>query len=221
MNAKITTNSDEVPWSYENYSVVIEPSDGIGGLFLGNIETAKDTLLLREKKVTVVLNVSGKQVDYFTNEVEFSKALQIIDHHYFDFSVHFTNCFDFIHEHRSQGRNVLVHCVAGISRSPTIVIGYLMTHLDMNFENALKFTKEKRRCTSPNHGFVKQLKTLDRAKKSSVGGIADFLEQVKVEVKKDEEVNCLGEKTKPEKSKVSVTSAPGADMSVIRGRRKI
>ena len=34
---------------------------------------------------------------------------------------------------------VLVHCLAGISRSPTLAIAYIMTHLGLNTEEAYKY----------------------------------------------------------------------------------
>ena len=45
----------------------------------------------------------------------------------FDISKHMETAFGFIDEARHNGAGILVHCVAGVSRSPTIVIAYLMT----------------------------------------------------------------------------------------------
>jgi len=93
--------------------------------------------------------------------VEHSKSFKAQDHINFDISVFFQESFDFIHEHRSQGKNILVHCAAGVSRSSTIVIGYLMTCLQMGFVEAYKFVKKRRYCISPNAGFVTQLRGLE------------------------------------------------------------
>ena len=44
----------------------------------------------------------------------------------YDLSQHFQSTFEFIEEARAANAKVLVHCVAGASRSAAIVIAYLM-----------------------------------------------------------------------------------------------
>ncbi|KAL3831706.1 hypothetical protein ACJMK2_023425 [Sinanodonta woodiana] len=59
-----------------------------------------------------------------------------------------------------QGRNggcVLVHCNAGVSRSATIVIAYLMQFREMKYQEAFNYLKEKRPAICPNEGFRTQL----------------------------------------------------------------
>ncbi|KAM7354819.1 MAP kinase-specific phosphatase [Cochliomyia hominivorax] len=70
----------------------------------------------------------------------------------------FTEAFNFIEKARLTNGRVLVHCNAGVSRSASIVIGYLMHHHDMDFETAYKHVKSQRECIQPNAGFLKQLK---------------------------------------------------------------
>ena len=75
----------------------------------------------------------------------------------------FNKTINFIHSaiNENDGDNdnvVFVHCFAGVSRSSTIIIAYLMKIKGMTFEQALQFTKDKRRIISPNPGFIKQLK---------------------------------------------------------------
>lgn len=51
---------------------------------------------------------------------------------------------------------VLVHCVAGYSRSPAFVAAYLMSAMNVSMEDALAAIGELRR-VDPNDGFRKQL----------------------------------------------------------------
>ena len=53
---------------------------------------------------------------------------------------------------------VFVHCVAGVSRSSTIVISYLMKINKWTFDKSLQFVQNKRPKIMPNNGFIQQLK---------------------------------------------------------------
>ena len=59
------------------------------------------------------------------------------------------------------GHTVAVHCYAGISRSATIVIMYIMRFHRMTFNQAFAYVKEKRNCVDPNQGFLEQLKSFE------------------------------------------------------------
>ncbi|XP_077355896.1 dual specificity protein phosphatase 16 [Festucalex cinctus] len=72
---------------------------------------------------------------------------------------------DFIEEAKASDACVLVHCLAGISRSATIAIAYIMKRMDMSLDEAYRFVKEKRPSISPNFNFLGQL--LDFEKKIS------------------------------------------------------
>jgi protein-tyrosine phosphatase len=61
----------------------------------------------------------------------------------------------------SENKNVMVHCAAGMSRSPTLVIAYLMIVNQWRYEEAYNFVKQRRPLTEPNIGFVRQLKELE------------------------------------------------------------
>ncbi|MEQ2264787.1 dual specificity phosphatase 19, partial [Xenotaenia resolanae] len=53
---------------------------------------------------------------------------------------------------------VLVHCNAGVSRAPAVVIGYLMSCDGQSYEDALSLVKSARPASSPNPGFLEQLR---------------------------------------------------------------
>jgi hypothetical protein len=58
--------------------------------------------------------------------------------------------------------NILVHCAQGVSRSATIVAGYLMRKESMSCQEALSFIKCLRPVSGPNDGFRAQLKQLEK-----------------------------------------------------------
>ncbi|VDM35371.1 unnamed protein product [Hydatigera taeniaeformis] len=66
----------------------------------------------------------------------------------------FEKAITFIEENIRGG--VLVHCLAGVSRSATIVIAYLMWKFRMTFDEAYEKVLKSRRI-SPNDGFKSQL----------------------------------------------------------------
>ena len=63
----------------------------------------------------------------------------------------------FINDARLTNSNVLVHCYAGISRSASIVIAYLISYLSMSLIDALTLVKQARPIICPNENFIEQL----------------------------------------------------------------
>lgn len=58
---------------------------------------------------------------------------------------------------KQSGGRVLVHCQAGISRSATICLAYLMHTQRVKLDEAFDFVKRRRQVISPNLGFMGQL----------------------------------------------------------------
>jgi len=58
---------------------------------------------------------------------------------------------------RDPNARVLVHCVQGVSRSSSIVCGYLIAKYGWTPERALQFVKSKYSQAEPNPGFIMQL----------------------------------------------------------------
>ncbi|XP_023937070.1 dual specificity protein phosphatase 14 [Bicyclus anynana] len=64
---------------------------------------------------------------------------------------------DLINEVVSRNETVLVHCVAGVSRSVTLCLAYLVKWQKMTLRDAYHHLKQRRPQIRPNTGFFKQL----------------------------------------------------------------
>lgn len=68
-----------------------------------------------------------------------------------------------VEEARANNKVVLVHCMAGISRSVTITIAYLMKYHRMSVHRAYQYLKDMRPAISPNLNFMGQLIEFERS----------------------------------------------------------
>ncbi|KAM7372499.1 hypothetical protein PAMP_009663 [Pampus punctatissimus] len=76
----------------------------------------------------------------------------------------------FIDAAMSSGASVLVHCAAGISRSPALAVAYIMYSLGMDLDHAYRFVKERRPSISPNFNFLGQLQHFQGTLNQKVSG---------------------------------------------------
>jgi len=79
--------------------------------------------------------------------------VNVLDAPFVNLKHHFQGCIGFIKEAITSGGSVLVHCYAGVSRSATIVIAYLMQEMAMTFNDAFQHVKRQRWFICPNDGF--------------------------------------------------------------------
>lgn len=129
-------------------------------LVLGSQDVAMELKVLHNFNITHILNVGYNIANFFETNFVY-KNIEILDVPEFDIRLHFDECFQFIDEGRKDGC-VLVHCNAGISRAPTVVIAYLMNRNHMRFPEALQLVKSVRPSVRPNDGFIKTLQAYDR-----------------------------------------------------------
>ena len=71
---------------------------------------------------------------------------------------HLKSTIKFIEDALESNGKVLVHCGAGVSRSASVVIAYLM-HQGVDYQSAFNYVKTKRPCINPNRGFARQLQS--------------------------------------------------------------
>ncbi|XP_049738141.1 dual specificity protein phosphatase 22 isoform X4 [Elephas maximus indicus] len=124
-----------------------------------NEQDARDAEQLSRNKVTHILSVH----DSARPMLEGVKYLCIpaADSPSQNLARHFKESIKFIHECRLKGEGCLVHCLAGVSRSVTLVTAYIMTITDFGWEDALYTVRAGRSCANPNLGFQRQLQEFE------------------------------------------------------------
>jgi protein-tyrosine phosphatase len=132
-------------------------------LCVGTWKDAANLTLLRQLGIKYVLNVA-RELDPAAeaNAIAHNKdivyeSIPMSDCHSQDVGEHLRQAFEFIERARAAKSRVLVHCRRGISRSPAIVVGYLMASEHRTYEEALKFVTERRSCVSLNLAFQERL----------------------------------------------------------------
>lgn len=70
---------------------------------------------------------------------------------------YFDDVADLLETARRRGKGAVVHCVAGVSRSTTLVLAYLLKYTDMSLRVAFRHTKAIRPVVRPNMSFMAQL----------------------------------------------------------------
>jgi len=126
-------------------------------LYLGNMRDASNVAILGRLNIRYILNVTAKpRTDPLPAGFQY-KHLEAADNGFQNLRQFFEEAFAFIDEAKKANTGVLVHCQAGISRSPTIAVAYLMKNYLMAMAEAYKFVKTRRSIISPNLNFMGQL----------------------------------------------------------------
>jgi len=126
-------------------------------LYLGNMRDAANSSVLTRLNIRYILNVTAKPASYSIPSGFQYKHLEAADNGFQNLRQFFEEAFEFIDSAKTAGTAVLIHCQAGISRSPTLSIAYLMKNYLMTMADAYKFVKTKRSIISPNLNFMGQL----------------------------------------------------------------
>ncbi|XP_016951455.1 dual specificity protein phosphatase 18 [Drosophila biarmipes] len=79
-----------------------------------------------------------------------------------DLYKHFDEGADLIEEVRLSGGCTLIHCVAGVSRSASLCLAYLMKHAGMSLREAYHHVQSIRPQVRPNSGFFQQLRRYEQ-----------------------------------------------------------
>ena len=128
----------------------------IPGLYVGPVHGAYKHKYLYDKNVRYILNVSNEK--YVQNDKLFKYLqIKIEDAVTTEIIKYFKETNKFIENALSNKEGVYVHCRAGISRSPSFIMAYLIWKQNVNYEKADKIVGRVHPDAHPNSSFVKQL----------------------------------------------------------------
>ncbi|CCW60618.1 unnamed protein product [Phytomonas sp. EM1] len=139
----------------------IYPDEIIPHLYCGSLRSAQSQMVYRKLDISYVLTI-GRGLMPVPPDGGSHKVIVVDDIPGADISYSFQEAAEFINESQAKGKGCLVHCFAGLSRSATIVIAYLMSEKKMRMDEAYMLTKKGRPAIFPNKGFFEQLIELDK-----------------------------------------------------------
>ncbi|KAG7175569.1 Dual specificity protein phosphatase 14-like 2 [Homarus americanus] len=135
------------------------------GLYLSGARAVRQARL-RDLGVTCVVNSTVELPLVPLDDVEVV-LVRVSDAPSSDLAAHLDAITDKIDDVRGSGRRVLVHCVAGVSRSPAIILAYLVKYADMSLRQAFLHVRSVRPNIRPNAGFFSQLIEFERRVRGS------------------------------------------------------
>ncbi|CAD5207378.1 unnamed protein product [Bursaphelenchus okinawaensis] len=111
---------------------------------------------LKKKKITCVVNATNEEPAAYLPGIDYLK-IRIDDSPYAHLDHYFDMVADRIRSVKERGGRTLVHCMAGVSRSASLCIVYLMKYERMSLAQAYTCVKSARPIIRPNIGFFKQM----------------------------------------------------------------
>ena len=146
---KVLTNSIKIPSANE-----ILPN-----IYVGNHASALSKKFLISNNITYILNCGINLLNLFEKENNYKYLkIPLYDFEYQDLEDYVNKTNKFIEEGSSKGNKILIHCGEGVSRSVAICLMYMIIVQKYTFSEALKIMNQKRPCSKPNKGFIRQLK---------------------------------------------------------------
>ena len=133
---------------------------GNSKIYLGAEHDASKEALVSHN-IKAVVRVIPEELKIDTEDYEVLHINDVNDSPSVQISKYFNPFEEFMDKQVKEEKNILVHCHAGISRSATLVISYIMKKQNMNMNDAMQFVKSKRKQVWPNFGFCLQLMNLE------------------------------------------------------------
>ena len=128
----------------------------IPGVYLSNYQFASNYPLLKQLGITHILNCAGEMKAPPPSYFKYY-SLNLNDVPTENIAKYFGPAKQFIDSALQNNGKIVIHCYAGISRSVTILVSYLMAKYRLSPDETIRRVQSIRRVANPNIGFRKQL----------------------------------------------------------------
>eukprot|EP00249_Psilotum_nudum_P011828 c23407_g1_i1 orf=164-970(+) len=123
-------------------------------LYLGSYDNASRAELLKAQGITRILNTVPTCQNLYKNSFSYYSVKE-------DKTLPFDECVEYIEQSRQDEARVLVHCMSGQSRSPAIVIAYLMRHKGWMLPQSYQWVKDRRPSINLSAAVAQQLQNYE------------------------------------------------------------
>jgi len=122
-------------------------------LYLGDMFDANDATTIKNRNISCIICVAEglKIINTNTNVIVYN--YKFTD----DYNCNISLYFDEIGEIIKKENRVLVNCAAGVSRSATIVIAYIMKYYKLDLKSVFLLVRKRRNRICPNKKFMECL----------------------------------------------------------------
>lgn len=126
-------------------------------LYLGSFDVASRCHLLSSMGITHILNTVPTSANLYPTAFTYHTVSGV--------PPDFNNCNTFLDSAHQAGHKILVHCMTGVSRSPAVVIAYLIHHRGWNLSAASRWVGEAHSATTLSTGEQQRLRDYEATQK--------------------------------------------------------
>ena len=132
-------------------------------IYLGDINSANIDNLKKQNIKKVLTVIDNRCPHYKKGDNINHKIISVSDFPTTNIIKYFGESLRFI----EGDEKILIHCIAGQSRSATVAIAYIMWKQKLSYEDAFNLVNQKRTVAFPNFGFREQLKIFEKLLKDN------------------------------------------------------
>lgn len=143
-------------FGYGNKKDNAEVTTVLPWLLLGRAETSENLQYLINQGVTHILNVTSEVPNSHPQQFVYMK-LPMRDDESADIGSKFNVAADFMKRVEDKKARIFVHCSAGASRAPSMVMAYLVKYRGISLGDSYNYLRALRPSVNPNNHFLFQL----------------------------------------------------------------